>query len=57
MKWDEDEINEKLENIMIKAFHDVWNMAEKAGASLRLGAYMLALDRLVTASKLRGLTF
>lgn len=57
VKWDEDEINEKLENIMIKAFHGVWNMAEKAGASLRLGAYMLALDRLVTASKLRGLTF
>jgi len=56
-KWDEDEINRKLEHIMVRSFHDVWNMAEKAETSLRMGAYMLALDRLVTASKLRGLTF
>lgn len=56
-KWDEDEINRKLEHIMVRSFHDVWNMAEKAETSLRMGAYMLALDRLVTASKLRGITF
>lgn len=56
-KWDEDEINRKMENIMVKAFHDVWNMAEKHTTSLRLAAYMLAVDRIVTASKLRGITF
>ena len=56
-KWDEDEINRNLEHIMVRSFHDVWNMAEKAETSLRMGAYMLALDRLVTASKLRGITF
>lgn len=56
-KWDEDEINRKLEHIMVRSFHDVWNMAEKAETSLRMSAYMLALDRLVTASKLRGITF
>jgi glutamate dehydrogenase (NAD(P)+) len=57
VKWEEDEINRKLEYTMVKAFHDVWNMAEQAGTSLRMGAYMLALDRIVTASKLRGVTF
>ena len=55
--WEEAEINTKMENIMVKAFHNVWDTAEKAKTSLRLGAYMLAVDRIVTASKLRGITF
>ena len=55
--WDEEEINNKMENMMVKAFHNVWDTAEKANTSLRLGAYMLAVDRIVTASKLRGITF
>ncbi len=55
VRWEEEEVNEKLENIMVKAFNDVWDTAEKAGGSLRTGAYMLAVDRIVTASKLRGI--
>ena len=54
-KWDEETINERLENLMVKAFNDVWNTAQKADTSLRMGAYMLAVDRIITASKLRGL--
>lgn len=54
--WEEDEINERLENIITKAFHEVWNTAEEAETSLRMGAYMLAVDRIVTASKMRGLS-
>lgn len=57
VRWEEDEINRKLETIMVKAFHDVWDMAQRHQTSLRMGAYMLALERLVTASKLRGITF
>ena len=41
---------------MIKAFNDVWTTAEKAGTSLRMGAYMVAVDRIVTASKMRGIS-
>jgi len=40
---------------MVKAFNDVWNAAEKAGTSLRMGAYMVAVDRIATASKFRGM--
>jgi glutamate dehydrogenase/leucine dehydrogenase len=57
VKWEEEEINRKLENIMVKAFHDVWSMAEEHGTSLRMGAFMLALERIVAAIKLRGITF
>ncbi len=56
LRWEEEEINERLENIMIKAFNDVWTTAEKAGTSLRMGAYMVAVDRIVTASKMRGIS-
>jgi glutamate dehydrogenase/leucine dehydrogenase len=42
---------------MVKAFQDVWNMAEKHQTSLRMGAFMLALERIVAAIKLRGITF
>ena len=42
---------------MVKAFHDVWSMAEEHGTSLRMGAFMLALERIVAAIKLRGITF
>lgn len=55
--WDEEEINNKLENLMVKSFQNVWNSAEQANTTLRMGAYMLAVDRLATASKLRGITF
>lgn len=55
--WDEDKVNRRLERLMVKAFADVWDTAQKANTSLRMGAYMLALDRIVTASKLRGMPF
>ncbi|NMB19640.1 MAG: Glu/Leu/Phe/Val dehydrogenase [Firmicutes bacterium] len=57
VKWDEDKINERLENLMVRAFNDVWDTAQKAETSLRMGAYMLAVDRIVTASKLRGMGY
>lgn len=57
VKWEEEKINERLENLMVKAFNDVWNAAEEADTSLRMGAYMLAVDRIVTASKLRGMAY
>ena len=55
-RWEEEEINNRLENIMIKAFNEVWNKAVEAETTLRMGAYMVAVDRIVTASKMRGLS-
>lgn len=53
--WDEDEVNQKLERKMLKAFQDVYNMSQEQNASMRQGAYMVALQRMVAASKLRGM--
>ncbi|NLI61459.1 MAG: Glu/Leu/Phe/Val dehydrogenase [Clostridiales bacterium] len=55
-RWEEEEINERLENIMTKAFDEVWSAAEKTATTLRMGAYMVAVDRIVTASKMRGIS-
>lgn len=54
VSWDEDEINNMLEKIMIRAFSDVWDGAENDRITLRLSAYKLAVDRVVKAKKIRG---
>ena len=52
--WTEEEVNAKLAESMSRAFDEVWNMAEKHNSTLRLGANMIALSRLVAARKIRG---
>ena len=54
LTWDEEEINKALEKIMKKAFSEVWECAKKYDSSLRLGANITALDRIVKAKKMRG---
>ena len=53
--WSEDEINERLDKLMIQAIADVWNMAELKGCSLRTAAYILACERILKARKERGI--
>ena len=53
--WDEDVVNERLEKIMKKGFDEVSEMSEKHKVSMRIGAYMLAIDRVAIALKLRGI--
>lgn len=55
LMWDEEEINRALEKIMIRAFNDVWNKSAEKKASLRMGAYMVAIDRIVKAKRIRGI--
>ena len=53
--WDEDEVNRKLEKIMVKAFADVHSTAAKYKVDMRTGAYILAIDRVATATRSRGI--
>jgi glutamate dehydrogenase (NAD(P)+) len=48
-------VNKRLEEIMVTSFNDVIGYAEKHGVNNRSAAYMLALDRVAFAIKLRGL--
>ncbi len=54
MAWDLDEVNRTLEKIMLKAYNDVETMAKDKNSSMRMGAYMVAINRICTAGRLRG---
>jgi glutamate dehydrogenase (NAD(P)+) len=53
--WNEQLVNDRLEEIMVNSFNDVVAYAEKHGVHNRTAAYMLALDRVAFAIKLRGI--
>lgn len=53
--WDEEYISLHLEKIMKKAFDEVWAVKTEKKVPLRMAAYMVALDRVVKAQKLRGI--
>ncbi len=53
--WTEEQVNERLEQIMVAAFNSVTGYAEKHAVNNRTAAYMLALDRVAYAIKRRGL--
>ena len=53
--WDEDDVNRRLEKVMVKAFDDVHWTAKKYNTDMRTGAYILAIDRVATATRSRGI--
>lgn len=53
--WNEDVINQRLEEIMVNGYNAVIAFREKYKVRNRAAAYMLALDRVSFAIKLRGL--
>ncbi len=53
--WTEDEVNRRLEEKMVAAFRDVLDMSLKNRVSLRIGAFMLAIARVVDVVQLRGI--
>ncbi|MCP1714976.1 glutamate dehydrogenase (NAD(P)+) [Methanocalculus alkaliphilus] len=52
--WTEDEVNQRLEKKMIKAYRDVFQMARTSGITMRKAAYVVASERIINAMKLRG---
>jgi glutamate dehydrogenase (NAD(P)+) len=53
--WNEQLINGRLEEIMVNSFKDVVGYAEKHGVNNRLASYMLAVDRVASAIRQRGI--
>ena len=53
--WNEQLVNGRLEEIMVNSFRDVVSYADKHQVNNRIAAYMLALDRVAFAIKLRGI--
>ncbi len=54
-QWSEEVVNSKLTAIMVRSFAEVLATAEREDCDMRTAAYMLAVDRVATATALRGL--
>ncbi|HEY8322264.1 MAG TPA: Glu/Leu/Phe/Val dehydrogenase [Candidatus Baltobacteraceae bacterium] len=52
--WKEAEVNEKLEDVMLDNLHELQKIVVEKKCTLRTAAYMLAIDRVVKALRLRG---
>ncbi|OGA12540.1 MAG: glutamate dehydrogenase [Betaproteobacteria bacterium RIFCSPLOWO2_12_FULL_63_13] len=53
--WSEDEVNRRLEEIMVDAFARVWDIAADRKLPLRTAAYIVACERVLDARRIRGL--
>ena len=53
--WNEELVNKRLEEIMVNSFGAIVEFAQKHNVNNRIAAYMVALDRVAFAVKLRGI--
>jgi len=53
--WTKQEVDQRLEGIMTRAFEGVWNMHNEKKVDMRQAAYMVAISRVVEAYKWRGI--
>jgi glutamate dehydrogenase (NAD(P)+) len=53
--WEEDEVNRRLEAKMCEAFKDVLQTSIRYKTDLRTAAYVVAINRVATVTKMRGM--
>ncbi len=53
-KWTLERVNEELESTLLRAFERVFDRAENEKVSLRVAAYLLAIQEVAEAVTLRG---
>lgn len=52
--WPEEEVEEKLNKVMRKAFEAIYNTAQTRNVDMRLAAYMVGVRKMAEASRYRG---
>ena len=53
--WREDEVNNRLQEVMDNAFHEVLEVSQREKVTMRDAAYMTAIDRIARAIQIRGI--
>ncbi len=53
--WDEEDVNRSLDRLMMRSFHDVYDVAAREKCDLRMAAQILAVSRVAKAATLRGI--
>ena len=52
--WSEEEVERKLDAMMVKSFNEIYELANSRRVDMRLAAYMVGVRRMAEASRLRG---
>jgi glutamate dehydrogenase/leucine dehydrogenase len=52
--WPKEEVLERLDTIMTKAFHAVYKLSKRRNVFMRDAAYLISISRVAEAAKLRG---
>ncbi|WP_017755611.1 Glu/Leu/Phe/Val family dehydrogenase [Calidifontibacillus oryziterrae] len=52
--WSEEEVEEKLQKVMVKAFNNVYETSQNRKVDMRLAAYMVGVRKMAEASRFRG---
>ncbi|WP_163182619.1 Glu/Leu/Phe/Val family dehydrogenase [Neobacillus sedimentimangrovi] len=52
--WSEEEVHEKLANVMIRSFETIYQTAQTHQVDMRLAAYMVGIKKIAEASSFRG---
>jgi glutamate dehydrogenase (NAD(P)+) len=53
-RWEEREVNDKLGTIMRRSYREVSSRAKEEGLDLREAAYLVGIERVVSAARMRG---
>jgi len=53
--WNENEINQRLDNIIVHAFNRIYEVAARLKVSMRVAAFVVACERILKARQERGL--
>lgn len=53
--WDPFEVDRMMKNIILKTFDQVWEAAVHHGISLRMASYVIALEKVCEAKRIRGI--
>ncbi len=52
--WSFEDVQKKQEDLMYKAFDDIWNLMKEFNVDMRTAAYMMSIRRIQVAMKYRG---
>lgn len=55
LTWDRDQVNEMLEKLMTRSFQSLLDVVNECHCTLRMAAYIVALRKLVSAEKMKGI--
>jgi glutamate dehydrogenase (NAD(P)+) len=53
--WEEPEVNRRLEAKMVEAFTDVLETSKRYKTDMRTAAYIVAINRVATVTRMRGM--